>query len=159
MLPSIIPTLSWLQWCRLGWWPWWVQVYFRLSFPPNDGVITWWSKKQTCVALSTIDAEYIACSAAIQEGVWLKRFLREFDIVVRTEERVTIYCDSSTAIACTKDPKYHGKIKHIDIRYHFIRHMIARKEVILRHISTIRMVVDPLTKPYLLMFIRLMSGV
>ena len=77
----------------------------------------------------------------------MKRFLREFGIAARAEELVTIYCESSTAIAYSKNPKYHGKIKHIDIRYHFVRHMIVPKEVILRHISTNRMVVDLLTKP------------
>ena len=56
------------------------------------------------------------------------------------------YCDSSTAIAYSKDPRYHEKTKHIDIRYHFIGHMIVQKEVILRHIPTSRTVVDPLTK-------------
>ena len=53
---------------------------------------------------------------------------------------------NSTAIAYFKDPEYQEKTKHINIRYHFVRHMIVRKEAILRHISTSRMVADPLTK-------------
>jgi len=88
------------------------------SFLLNGGSITWCSKKQTCVSLSTMEAEYVAGSTAVQEGVWLRRFLREFGIVARAEEPVTIYCDSSAAIAYSKDPKYHGKTKYIDIRYH-----------------------------------------
>ena len=59
---------------------------------------------------------------------------------------VTIYCDSSAAIAYSKDPKCHEKIKYIDIRYHFVRHMIMRNEVALRHISTSHMIINPLTK-------------
>ena len=51
------------------------------------------------------------------------------------------------ALGYAKDPEYHGKIKHIDIQYHFICDMVAQKEVVLKHISTSRMVVDPLTKP------------
>ena len=51
------------------------------------------------------------------------------------------------ALAYAKDPKYHGKIKHIQIRYHFVREMITQNEVVLKHIPTNQMVVDPFTKP------------
>ena len=94
-----------------------------------------------------MEAEYVAGSAVVQEDIWLRRFLREFGIVAHAQEPITINYDSSIAIAYSKDPRYHEKIKHIDIRHHFVRHMIVRKEVILRHISTSRMVADPLTKP------------
>jgi len=60
---------------------------------------------------------------------------------------VTIYCDNTTAIAVAKDPKYHGKTKHIKMRYHYIREAITEQDVILKHISTNSMVADPLTKP------------
>ena len=113
------------------------------AFLLNDGVITWCSKKETCVTLSTMKAEYVACSVTVQESVWLRRFLRELGIIAHIEEPITIYCDSWATIAYFKDPKYPGIIKHIDIRYHFVRHMIAWEEVI----STICMVDDPLTKP------------
>jgi len=65
-----------------------------MFFLLNDGAITWCNKKQTYVALSTMEAEYVASSAAIQEGVRLRRFLQEFGTVARAEEPVTIYCDS-----------------------------------------------------------------
>ena len=96
------------------------------TFLLNDGAIIWCSKKQTCVAFFTIEADYVACSATIQEGVWLRRFLREFGIVALAMEPITIYCDSSAAIVYSMNPKYHRKIKHIDIRYHFVRHMIQK---------------------------------
>ncbi|GMP24424.1 hypothetical protein CsSME_00045591 [Camellia sinensis var. sinensis] len=51
------------------------------------------------------------------------------------------------ALAYAKDPKYHGRTKHIDVRFNFIRDILAQKEVILEHIPTSRMVADPLTKP------------
>jgi len=60
---------------------------------------------------------------------------------------VTIYCDNTTAIAVAKDPKYHGKTKHIKMRYHYIREAITEQDVILKHISTNSMVADPFTKP------------
>jgi len=126
------------------------------AFLLNGGAITWCSKKQIFVPLSTMEAEYVAGSATVQEGVWLRKFLWEFSIVARAQE---LYCDSSATIVYSKDPKYHGKTKHIDTRYHFVRHMIVRKEVILKHISTSLMVADPLTKPILVRLIRLMSRV
>jgi hypothetical protein len=60
---------------------------------------------------------------------------------------MTIYCDSTAAIAVAKDSKYHGKTKHIKMRYHYIREAITKQDVILKHISINYMVADPLTKP------------
>ena len=62
-------------------------------------------------------------------------------------DSVTIYSDSMATFAYAKDPKYHGKTKHIEIKYHYIRDIVAKKEVFLEHISTKNMLADPLTKP------------
>ena len=105
------------------------------------------SEKQTCVALSTMEAEFVAYSAAVQEAVWLRRFLQHLGITENTAEPVRINCDSQAAIAYTKDPKYHCRTKHMDIKYHFIRENVAQKKVIPKYISTQQMVADPFTKP------------
>ena len=60
---------------------------------------------------------------------------------------MTLYCDSMAALAYARDPKYHGKTKHIQIRYHFVRDMITQNEVVLKHIPTNEMVADPFIKP------------
>ena len=60
---------------------------------------------------------------------------------------MTIFCNNTTALAVAKDPKYHRKTKYIKKRYHYIRDAIIEKDVVLKHISTINMVADPLTKP------------
>ena len=60
-----------------------------------------------------METEYVACSSAIQEVVWLKRFLQDLEVIKTTFEPVTFYCDSMVALAYDKDPKYHGKTKHI----------------------------------------------
>uniref|UniRef100_A0A2N9HS45 Integrase catalytic domain-containing protein n=1 Tax=Fagus sylvatica TaxID=28930 RepID=A0A2N9HS45_FAGSY len=104
------------------------------TFLLGGGAITWCSKKQSCVALSTMESEYVACSAAVQEAVWLRRFLQRLDIVASAMDPVTIYSDSMAALAYAKDPKYHGKTKHIEIKYYYIRDMVAKKEVFLEHI-------------------------
>ena len=77
----------------------------------------------------------------------MKRFLQCLGITAHSEEDVTLYFDNTVALAYEKDPKYHGKSKHIEIKYHFIRDTVMRGEVIMKHISTGSMVTDPLTKP------------
>ena len=89
----------------------------------------------------------VVCSSAIQEAVWLRRFLQDTGVVKTTFEPMTLYCDSMAALAYAKDLKYHEKTKHIQIRYHFVGDMITQNEVVLKHIPTNEMVVDPFTKP------------
>ena len=117
------------------------------AFLQNNDSITWSSKKQPCIALSTIEAEYVACSTAVQEAVWLRRFFQNLEVVKDASDPVTVHCDSMAALAYAKDSKYHGKTKYIDIRYHYIRDMVAHNEVALKHISTSLMIANPLTKP------------
>ena len=90
------------------------------AFLLNNGAITWSSKKQPCIALSTMEVEYVACSAAVQEAIWLRRFFQNLEVVKDASDPVTVHCNSMAALAYAKDSKYHGKTKHIDIRYHYI---------------------------------------
>ncbi|KAK9080956.1 hypothetical protein Syun_031353 [Stephania yunnanensis] len=76
-------------------------------FLPNNGVISWSSKKQSCIALSTMEAKFVACSAAVQEAVWRKRFLSRLGFDKDASSPVLVNCDSQAAIAFTRDPKYH----------------------------------------------------
>ena len=68
----------------------------------------------------------MACAVAVQEAIWLKRFLQCLGITTHYEEVVTLYYDSIAALEYAKDPKYHKKSKHIEIKYHFIRDMVVR---------------------------------
>lgn len=113
----------------------------------GGAAITWCSKKQPCISLSTMEAEYVACTSAVQEAIWLRRFLQSLRITAHVDDAVTVYCDNTAALAYAKDPKYHGRTKHIDTRYHFIRDSIAQGQVVLRHVPTSDMVADPFTKP------------
>ena len=111
----------------------------------GNSAISWSSKKQIYVALSTMESEFIAFSSTVQEGVWLKRFLNHLK-VTSSEEPVTIMSDSQSSIAYTKDSKFHSKTKHIDIKYHYVKDMVARGEVNLKYISTHDIIADLLTK-------------
>jgi hypothetical protein len=78
-----------------------------------------------------MEPEYVAYSAAVQETVWLCRFLQRLDVVVSAMDLVTKYSDCMAALAYAKDSKYHGKTKHIEIKYHYIRDMVAKEKVFL----------------------------
>ena len=60
-----------------------------------------------------MEAEYVACSSAIQETVWIRRFLQDIRVIKTVFEPMTLYCDNMATLAYAKDPKYHGKTKHI----------------------------------------------
>ena len=72
-----------------------------------------------------MEAEFITCSAVVQEAVWLKRFFMNLGIQ-NDNNVVTVYCDNQAAIVFSKDPKFHSRTKHIDTRYNYIRDIISR---------------------------------
>ena len=96
------------------------------AFLLNGTAISWCNKKQSCIALSTMESEYVACSAVAQEAVWLKRFFQSLRVTSLADEAVKMYCDSLAAFAHAKDPKYHSKSKHIQTRYNYIRLAITQ---------------------------------
>ena len=114
-------------------------------FNLGSASISWMSRKQKSVALSTAEAEYIAASMACCEAVWLRKLFSElFQHVLDT---TVILCDNQSGIRMTENPVFHDRSKHIDIRYHFIRDMVQRGAVRLDHIGTDEQVADILTKP------------
>ncbi|XP_075096534.1 secreted RxLR effector protein 161-like [Nicotiana tabacum] len=113
----------------------------------SDRAISWSSKKKSCVSLSTMEAEYMALASAAQEDIWLKKCLEHLLDIAENTEAVLVYCDSEAAISSTKDPKFHCKTKHIDIKYNYARDMVKRKVVNVKYVSTKDILADPLTKP------------
>jgi hypothetical protein len=93
-----------------------------------------------------MEAEFVAFSAAVQEVVWLRRFLNHLGLCENETDLVLVHSDSQTTIAYTKDPKYHSKTKHIDTKYNFVRDMVVKKQVCMQYISTHKMVANPFTK-------------
>lgn len=114
-------------------------------FHMGSGAISWASKKQPVVALSTAEAEYVAATAAACQAVWLRRVLR--DLCHEQENGTTIYCDNSSAIALSKNSVFHKRTKHIDTKFHFIRELVNNGEVVLQHRRTEDQLADILTKP------------
>lgn len=115
-----------------------------MVFYLNDSLITWVSQKQKCVALSSCEAEFMAANAAACQGVWLNKLL--IQIVGKKLEPVIIYIDNKSAIDLTKNPVFHGRSKHIDIRFHFIRGCVERGEIQVKFVNTGEQRADVLTK-------------
>jgi hypothetical protein len=114
-------------------------------FTIDGGAVSWSSKKQSIVTLSTTEAEYVAATHAAKEALWIRLFLAEITRPLKAS--VNLYCDNQSSIVITKDSKYHARTKHIDIRHHFIRDVVARKLITVRYCPTEDMVADILTKP------------
>ena len=112
-------------------------------FQIGGTTITWQSKKQSCVALSTAEAEYVALAGATQEAVWLRQLNQE---LTGKAEAVMIHEDNQSTIAIAKNPQFHRRVKHINIKYHFVREHVNNNDIKLKYCQTSDMIADMLTK-------------
>ena len=85
-------------------------------FQMSGAAITWRSKKQSCVAISTAEAKYMALACAAQEAVWLQQLIS--DLKNKPAEAIMINEDNQSAIAMSKNPQFHGRAKHVDIKFY-----------------------------------------
>ena len=113
-------------------------------FMVDGGAVSWLSKKQELVTLSTTEAEYVAATHAAKEAVWLRRIMGE--LFSPLDEPTTLYGDNQSAIALAHGGQYHARTKHIDIRYHFIRYIIEAGSIKLIYCPTDEQTADVLTK-------------
>ena len=94
-------------------------------FTLGGRAISWRSVKQSCIADSTIEAEYVAAYEAAKEAVWLKKFLSDLGVMRIEQVLITLFYDNSGVVAQSKDPRNHKKGKHIERKYHIIRDIVA----------------------------------
>jgi len=109
----------------------------------GHALVSWTSKKQNSVALSTAEAEYIAASACCAQVIWMKNTLEDYGIHFKN---IPIKCDNTSAICLTKNPIQHSRTKHIDVRHHFIRDHVLNNDVVLEFIDTKHQLADIFTK-------------
>ena len=114
-------------------------------FMLGGAAISWSSKRQQTVALSSCEAEYMAATLAVKEALWEQNFLEE--LKHWTGKPMRIYSDSQSAMELMKHAKFHSRVKHIDIQLHFIREIIEAKRVEFFYVPTAAQVADALTKP------------
>lgn len=110
----------------------------------SNGAITWSSQKQNIVALSTTEAEYVAAASATKEIVWIRKLLT--DIGCECNGGTVLYIDNQSAIRLAKNPEFHKRTKHIDIRYHYIREKVQEKEIFVEYVQTVNQRADIFTK-------------
>ena len=114
------------------------------AFMLAGGAISWQSKKQKTVALSTVEAEYMATTQATKEAIWWRAFLTGLGHDM--SHSTVIHSDSQGSIALAHNPEHHARTKHIDIQHHFIRQHVADKTIALRFVGTEGMIADVFTK-------------
>ncbi|KAI3523596.1 hypothetical protein L1887_01838 [Cichorium endivia] len=115
-----------------------------MAFYVNGNLVTWASQKQRVVALSSCEAEFMAATMAACQGIWLRRLLTE--ITKQKVPPVTLFVDNRSALDLMKNPVFHGRSKHIDIRYHFIRECVENGEITVNHVCSKEQKADILTK-------------
>lgn len=113
-------------------------------FMLNNSLISWKSQRQATVATSSTESEYMSLYSAVQEMVWLRRLLTELSYF--KSGPTTIYQDNQGCIALSKNPVFHSRTKHIDIKFHFLREKIKSGELDVPYLPTEQMLADALTK-------------
>ncbi|KAJ9560566.1 hypothetical protein OSB04_005726, partial [Centaurea solstitialis] len=109
----------------------------------GDKLVSWESKNQNCVSLSTAEAEYVAAASCCSQIIWMRTQLRDYGFKF---DKIPIYCDSKSAIAISCNPVQHTKTKHIDIRYHFIKDHVEKGTIELYFVNTEFQLADLFTK-------------
>ncbi len=109
------------------------------------GPVAWSSRRQPCVALSSTEAEFVASCDAAKEGVWLKRLLSE--MMPGFNGPIPLMCDNQSAIQLVRNPVFHQRTKHIDVRFCFVRERQETGDINVLYIPSVDPLADPLTKP------------
>ena len=110
----------------------------------GHSLVSWLSKKQNTVSLSTTEAEYISAALACSQVIYMQQTLKDFGLTI---SKSPIYCDNTSAINLSKNPLHHARTKHIDIRHHFLRDNISKEIISLEFINSENQLADILTKP------------
>ena len=129
------------------WARYWVDTRKSTSgyvFQISGSTVSWSSKRQSCVARTSTEAEYVALSHATQEVVWLRRLLND---IGETQDQPSIMNeDNQGAIELSKNPRFHNRTKHIDVAYHFMRQKVNDKSINVKYCSTDQMLADVMPK-------------
>ncbi|GKB10078.1 retrovirus-related pol polyprotein from transposon TNT 1-94 [Tanacetum coccineum] len=105
---------------------------------------SWMSKKQTALAISTTEAEYVSAKKSCQQALWMKQALVDYEVKLND---VPILCDNKGAIDLSKNPVLHSRTKHIEIRHHFLRDNVQKGNISIEKVASEDNIADILTKP------------
>ncbi|KAK6125842.1 hypothetical protein DH2020_040410 [Rehmannia glutinosa] len=110
----------------------------------GDCLVSWFSKKQNCVSLSTTEAEYISAAFCCTQLLWIKQTLADYKC---SFEKVPIFCDNISAINIAQNPVHHNHTKHIEIRHHFLRDCVSKRKIEISFVPSQDQLADIFTKP------------
>eukprot|EP00253_Pinus_taeda_P004654 PITA_04654 len=116
-----------------------------VAFYLGGCLVSWLSKKQTSISLSTVEEEYITTAACCTQVLWMKQTLQ--DLQVKFDEPIPIFFDNTSAISISKNPVIYSKTKHILIKYHFVREKVIERNIKLEYVGTKEQIADIFTKP------------
>lgn len=120
------------------------RSYTGYAFILSGGAVSWESRKQRTVALSSTEAEYMSLTEATKEGLYLRKLLKEIGIY--EANKISIFCDNRGALSLAENSVYHSRSKHIDLRHHFVRDALKENFIELKYLRTEEMPADVLTK-------------
>nr|CAN66083.1 hypothetical protein VITISV_028833 [Vitis vinifera] len=110
------------------------------------GAISWRSAKQTLVTSSTMEAEFVACYEASNQGIWLRNFVTGLRVLDGIERPLKIFCDNKSAVLYSNNNRSSTKSKYIDIKFLVVKEKVQSGQISIKHIGTNSMIADPLTK-------------
>ncbi|WVZ94379.1 LOW QUALITY PROTEIN: hypothetical protein U9M48_040278 [Paspalum notatum var. saurae] len=110
----------------------------------GTSLVSWSSRKQASVSLSTTEAEYIAAASCCSQLLWMKATLSDFGLRFG---KIPLLVDSTSAISVAKNPVLHSRTKHIDVRFHFLRDHYEKGDIDLVHVASENQLADIFTKP------------
>ncbi|XP_059638781.1 secreted RxLR effector protein 161-like [Cornus florida] len=110
----------------------------------GTNLVSWCSKKQNCISLSSCEAKYIDTGTCYTQLLWMKQILLDYGV---NQGTISIFCDNTNTINISNNPVLHSRTKHIDIRHHFLRELVEQNVVSLEKVHTDKNLADILTKP------------
>ncbi|RVW54330.1 Retrovirus-related Pol polyprotein from transposon TNT 1-94 [Vitis vinifera] len=110
------------------------------------GAISWRSAKQTLITSSTMEAEFVACYEASNQGIWLRNFVTGLRVLDGIERPLKIFCDNKSAVLYSNNNRSSTKSKYIDIKFLVVKEKVQSGQISIEHIGTNSMIADPLTK-------------
>ncbi|CAH1109761.1 unnamed protein product [Psylliodes chrysocephalus] len=116
-------------------------------FKIGNGPVSWCSKRQRSVSLSTTEAEYVAASEATKEAIWIQQLLNDIGEKEVSNIPIKLFIDNQSAIRLIRNPEFYKRTKHVDIRYHFIRQKYEDGQINPDYVHTNNQIADILTKP------------
>ena len=123
------------------------KFYSGYMITIGNSPVSWRSKKQDCVKLSTLEAEYVALGECCKEVLWLKNVAEEMDLGSMFKDAIIVYEDNTSTIKLASNYECRSRTKHIATRHHFVRELVNNKSVWIEYIESRNNVADVLTKP------------